>query len=127
MKVVRGDGREPGDDEVQGALRALYAPPADESYWAALERRIIARVGGEAAREWWSYIPAWSRIGLAAAAAALLVASVAVWQSRTAQARLAYESLIETPEDIPVLSDAVNTEPSARTREATLRYLIAHD
>ena len=40
MKLIHGDGRDWSDDEVQDALRAHYAPPGDDSYWASLERRI---------------------------------------------------------------------------------------
>jgi len=29
------------DDELTEHLRAIYAPPADESYWAGLEARIF--------------------------------------------------------------------------------------
>ena len=32
------------DDEVTNHLRAIVAPPADDSYWAGLERRILARL-----------------------------------------------------------------------------------
>ena len=127
MNIVRGDSREWSDDEVQDALRAVYAPPSDESYWRTLERGILSRVTAEGMREWWSYFPGWGRIGIAAAAAILVLSSIAAWHTRAAQARVAYEQLLGTPADLPVLSETGNGEPSATTREATLRYLITHD
>ena len=85
MKLIHGDGRDWRDDEVQEALRAHYAPPGEDSYWAALEQRIMARVRAEASREWWSYFPGWVRYGVAAAAAAALVVGIASWQTSIAQ------------------------------------------
>ncbi len=126
MKLVRGNGREFSDDDVQQALRELYTPPADESYWSALERRIVAAVGMESPREWWSYYSAWGRLGLSAAAAAVLLVGIASWHTRAAQQRLAYERLLGSPDELPLLSETVGGEGNAQ-REATLRYLITHD
>ena len=36
MKLIHGDGRDWSDDEVQEALRAHYAQPEGDSYWASL-------------------------------------------------------------------------------------------
>ncbi len=124
MKIVRGDGRDWSDDEAQTALRALYAPPADESYWNAMERRILAAVGAEKPREWWSYFPGWVRLGMSVAAGALLVASAAAWQAREAQEQLAARRLLGAPEELTILSGPDSTPD---TRAATLRYLITHD
>ena len=77
MKIVRGDGRDWSEDEAQSALRALYAPPADESYWRSMERRILAAVRVEKPREWWSYVPGWVRLGMSVAAGAVILASAA--------------------------------------------------
>ncbi len=126
MNILRDDERDPRDDEWRGALRADLAAPASESYWALLERRIMARIGAETAREWWSYFPAWSRIGLAAAALALAVAGAAAWQTRKAQERVAYHELLDTPSEFPILTETSGDGPTAQTREATLRYLISH-
>jgi hypothetical protein len=127
MNIVRGNGREWNDDDVRDALRTLYAPPSDESYWSALERSVLTRVRAEATREWWSHFPGWVRIGLAAAAVVLALSSVVSWQTREAQSRLAYEELNGGSEDLPVLSETLGSEPNANAREATLRYLITHD
>jgi anti-sigma-K factor RskA len=126
MNILRDDDdRDPRDDEWSASLRAAYAAPADESYWAALERRIMARIQREAAREWWSYFPGWVRIGLAAAAITLLAAGVAAWRTRLSQERVAYRELLEAPTELPILTEKFRDHPDARTREATLRYLIA--
>jgi hypothetical protein len=82
----------------------------------------MARITSEGAREWWSYFPAWSRAGLAAAALALLVAGVAAWQTRKAQDRMAWHELLESPSEMPMIESAGGERASRR--EATLRYLI---
>lgn len=120
MSDIHDDVR---DDELQSALRAEYAAPADRSYWAFLERRIMARISAETAREWWSYFPAWSRAGLAAAALALLVAGVAAWQTRKAQELVAWHELLETPNEMPMIESA--GADRATRREATLQYLMS--
>jgi anti-sigma-K factor RskA len=123
MNIVRDDD-ESRDDELHAFLSALYSAPASESYWATLERRIMARIQKEAAREWWSYFPGWVRVGLAAAAVALFAAGFAAWRIRESQERMAYHELLDAPAELPVLTERFRTEPNARTREATLRYLI---
>lgn len=126
MNIVRGDGRESGDEQVQRTLRELYASPSDESYWQTLERRILSAVALETPREWWSYFPGWVRFGLSAAAAAVVVASIAAWHTQAAQARIAAEQIFEYPQEIPILTGEVGGERNA-DREATLRYLITRD
>ncbi len=121
MNIVHDD-RDPRDDELHNALRAEYGSPADHSYWAFLERRIMARITNEGTREWYSYFPAWSRVGLAAAALALAAAGIAAWQTRKAQDLVAWHELLETPSEMPMIESA-GAERSSR-REATLRYLI---
>ncbi|NUQ12954.1 MAG: hypothetical protein HUU26_11630, partial [Gemmatimonadaceae bacterium] len=79
MTLVHDDERDPRDDELHAALSAEYRHPAEGSYWAFLERRIMARISAEAAREWWSWFPEWGRVGLAAAALALALAGAAAW------------------------------------------------
>lgn len=122
MKLVPDDDRDVRDDELHAALRVEYGPPSDTSYWAFLERRIMARISSESAREWWSWFPAWSRVGLAAAALALAVAGAAAWQTRRAQERVAWHELLESPNEMPMIESAGGERASRR--EATLRYLI---
>jgi anti-sigma-K factor RskA len=127
MKIVRGDGRGWGDDEVQAALRSHYASPTDESYWSTMERRIMTAVGAEMPREWWSWFPGWVRAGLSVAACAVLVAGVATWQVREAQEEVAVKQLEGGPDELPILTETVGADSAATARAATLRYLIAHD
>lgn len=122
MKIVHDDDRDFRDDELHAAMRVEYRAPVDGTYWTFLERRIMARITSEAAREWWSYFPAWSRVGLAAAALALAVAGVTAWQTRKAQDRVAWTELLDTPSEMPMIESAGGERASRR--EATLRYLI---
>ena len=131
MKIVRGDDRDlmdrdPGDEDLTATLRQLYAAPGDDSYWNTLERRIMQTVAAERAREWWSYFPGWVRIGVSVAAAAALVAAVAQWHTREAQARVALEQIMNAQTEIPLLSEFDRGE-RGREREETLRHLIQHD
>ena len=121
MNIVHDD-RDPRDEDLRAALRVEYTSPAEHSYWSFLERRIMARITAEGTREWYSYFPAWSRAGLAAAALALAVAGVAAWQTRKAQDLVAWQELLETPAEMPMIESAGGERTSRR--EATLRYLI---
>ena len=122
MKLVHDDERDPRDDELHAALRCESGAPDGQSYWAFLERRIMARISAEGAREWYSYFPRWSRAGLAAAALALAAAGIAAWQTRKAQDRVAWQELLDTPSEVPIIESAGGER--ANRREATLRYLI---
>jgi hypothetical protein len=123
MKLIHGDAHEWSDDELQRTLRAQYAAPRDDSYWVGLEQRILERVRAESVREWWSYFPGWVRLGVAAAAAAIIVAGVATWQTRAAQERMAYRELLDSPGEVPILTETM-PRPQ-REREQTLRYLLS--
>lgn len=123
MNIVHDDDRDPRDEELLAVLRAEYVTPAEGSYWAFLERRIMARITAEGTREWWSYFPSWSRAGLAAAALALAVAGIAAWQTRTAaQQDVAQWHELQDPAEMPLIESAGRER--ATQRDATLRYLI---
>jgi hypothetical protein len=84
-----------GDAELTNALRALYAAPTEESYWDALEARILAHVArGDESTVWWAELVDMARPGLAAAAALILAASLALVHSRQLEASSAYASVI---------------------------------
>jgi hypothetical protein len=115
------DGR---DDELTRALRRLYAAPADEAYWEAFAARIMARIGRDAESEgWWQPLAGLARIGIIAAGIALVVAGAALTYSRNAEARIAYEAIIETPRSA-ALQLAIDRGTGAE-REATLRYVLS--
>lgn len=123
MKLIHGDGPNVHDDDVQRALVSHYRAPGDDSYWVRLEQSVMARVRGDAVRAWWSYFPEWVRLGVAAAAAAILIAGIAAWQTRAAQERMAYREILDAPTEIPVLTE--RTAPVERDRDQTLRYLLS--
>ena len=84
-----------GEAELTSALRALYAAPADESYWNALEARILAHVARrDEGTVWWSELVEMARPGLAAAAALIFAASIALVHSRQLEMSSAYASVI---------------------------------
>ena len=110
------------EDAVLRALRALYAGPQHPVYWEVLEARIMGRIAqdGDA---WWTAFQGWVRLGLAAATVALVAAGMALVQSREADARMAYQSVVNTPR---LLAQQIATETSGLPeREATLRYVIS--
>src|SRR5215207_1524290 len=119
------DARVPDDrdPDVIRLLRAAYQPPADPTYWEGLERRILARVaaaGAAPAPEWWEAFAGWTRAGLIAAGFAAAVTTAAMFQTRAAAVRVAYEAVVETP---PLLSGAQTMRPAGVSeRDATLRY-----
>ena len=111
------------DPDVTRLLRAAYQPPADSTYWEALERRILARVtaaGAAPAAEWWEAFAGWTRAGLVAAGLAGVVTAAAMFQTRAAAVRVAYEAVVETP---PLLSGAQTIRTAGvADHGATLRY-----
>ena len=110
------------EDELTRALRAAYAPPAEPRYWAALEARIMARIDRE--REaWWHPFGEWVRLGLVAAAVAVVAAGLALARSREQAARVAYYHVVDVPRE---LSAQIATETTGLPdREATLRVILA--
>ncbi|MEP6620394.1 MAG: hypothetical protein ABJE47_13805 [bacterium] len=112
-----------GDAELTSALRALYAAPVEESYWDALEARIIAHVArADESTVWWSELAEMARPGLVAAAALIFAASLALVHSRQLEVRSAYASVISptTP----------SVEPSSRAAsvgdgDAAIHFIIS--
>ena len=113
------DGR---DDDVTRALRVAYAAPRDPSYWDTLEAKIMARIRGES-EGWWQPLSGWGPIGLIAAGLALAVAGLTITRVHQAEARLAYQMVIESPRTLsPELAIASEGAPA---REATLRFVVS--
>ncbi len=124
MKRVT-DGEFFPEDELRRELAAEYAAPVDDSFWASLEHRIMSGVRAELPSKWWSHFPGWVRYGVAAAAAAAVAISVANWQLRAVESRIAYEELAGDPTGVPLLTEVFDERTEAQ-RENTLRYLISH-
>jgi hypothetical protein len=115
------------DDHVTRALRELHAPPVEESYWAALEARIMARIG-QAETAWWSELGRWARPALVAAAAIVIAAGLVILRTREDAKQVAYEDVLAAPTPISVAGTA---RPSSlrglqNEREETLRFLISY-
>ena len=111
-----------GDAELTNALRALYAAPADESYWDALEARILARVArGDVAGVWWGELAEMVRPGLMAAAALILAATLAVVRSQQVEARDAYASVVATPSSL----EASARGASIGDGDVAIHYLLS--
>jgi hypothetical protein len=120
------ESRPPGG-RVLRALRAMYAAPQDPAYWDTLEAGILARLSADApgtGGEWWSAIGDWARLGLVAAAAALIVGAATMVQSRETEARLAYEAVLETPPTAPL--QEADLAAGLSKRDATLKYVLPH-
>ena len=112
------------DDEVTTQLRAIVAPPVDPSYWDALERRIMARID-RASEEggWWVLSPRAYQLGLIAAGLTLILAGSMYLRGRAVEARMAYETVIETPgADQPVFARRGPLDD----RRATIRAATGH-
>lgn len=110
------------EDALTRALRVAYAPPAEPGYWAALEARIMARIDRER-DAWWHPFGEWVRVGVVAAAVAVVAAGLALQRSREREARVAYHRVVDVPRELPA---QIATETTGLPdREATLRYVMA--
>ena len=111
------------ESDVTDALRALYAPPADERYWDALEARILAHVARGGSERWWSALADMARPALAAAAILVLVAGAAVAHTRQLDARNAYASVISAAPPSIESSARLSSTPDG---DATINYILSH-
>jgi hypothetical protein len=129
MKDLKRTNRERSagaDPSVTMLLRAEYAPPASEEYWASLQDRIMARLQDTTPVAWWMAISEWRTVALVAATIALLVTGAAVMreqaldsEARLAAAGAAYRTSEPIPEGIPVIitvgpRDGVHHDASER-------------
>ena len=111
------------DDELTNHLRAIVAPPAEDSYWLSLEQRILAYVErGQAQGKWWALSERAYQIGLLAAGLTLIVAGSMYLRERALERRMAYESVIEAPAQQKVFA----RRGLVPDRQATLRAVTDH-
>lgn len=111
------------DPRVTSALRARYASPGDEAYWAGLQMLVMARIAASARASWLQVAAGWARPGLVAAAAVLLVAAVLFQTSRGQSEPVTFASMTQIgsqPEFIYLEQD------DARQRDETLRFVVSH-
>lgn len=109
------------DDALTNELRSIYRAPDGEGYWAALERRIMKAI--EEQEAWWTVPERWVRIGIAAAAAALLIAGGLFLRAQSQIERtMAYEAAVE----VEGLESALAQREPISQEEATLRKLVGN-
>ena len=109
------------DDALTAALRAIYQRPVGEAYWAGLERRIMNRI--DESETWWTVSDRWTRVGLAAAAAALVIAGGLYMQ---AQLRLDRTMALDAIVEVEGLESALAQREPLSREQATLRKLTGH-
>lgn len=122
-----------GDAKIAGALRGIYAPPAEGAYWEGLHGRIMSNIERHRAAvipvNWWSDLASWTAPGLAAAALLFLAAGILWSRERDADMSTAYEAVTESVAS-DVLPGAVQVVTAPRDgssqREATFRYVLSH-
>jgi hypothetical protein len=111
-----------GDFELTRALRALYAAPADQGYWDALEARILAHVARDEGSVWWAEMADMIRPGLVAAAALMLAASLAMARSHQIEARNAYASVISSA---PASAEPSSSASPVGDGDVAIHYLLS--
>ena len=113
-----------GDAELTSALRALYAAPAGEGYWDALEARILAHVAhADEHAGWYGELADMVRPGLIAAAGLILAASLAMLHSRSEETRSAYASVISPAGTV---SEPVSRAASIGDGDAAIHFILSH-
>lgn len=108
------------DDALDRALRVVHAAPEDAAYWDGLHTRIMARVrAGETLDAWWLIPAPVRRVGLIAAALALVVGGSLLLRERAVDRQLAYDTVMEPTDTVPQLA----IRDQGTERDAALRYL----
>jgi hypothetical protein len=111
------------DPRATRALRARYAAPGDEAYWAGLQMLVMARIAASTRGSWLQVAAGWAGPGLLAAAAVLVVAAALFQANRGEPEPVTFASMTQIasqPEFIYTEHDA------ASQREETLRFVVSH-
>ncbi|HUO52473.1 MAG TPA: hypothetical protein VMT93_08145, partial [Gemmatimonadaceae bacterium] len=108
------------------ALRRLYAAPAGDAYWRALEARVLEAVAAEraaAANAWWQPLARWARPGALAAALLLALAGAAVWRAREVREESAIRAaMLQSNAPAAQVAAVAGARPD---NEAVLRDVLA--
>lgn len=118
----------PLDAALAAEARQLYLPPSvargDDSYWASLEQRIMARVvdpvfiASLEAQRWWTVLEGWSRAGLIAAGIVLAVSAALLQNQTQDDSNAAYEYVAAS-----TAPDAL--APIVDQNESVINYVLA--
>ena len=124
---VRRD-RDSLDESLASLIRDAYTPPGGDSYWPALEQRILARVASsvESDAPWWNVLAPWARPALVAAAAIFAVTGIVNMELVESDTQLAYDSVLQsvTPDVVSTSEEIISVERG--TDGATLSYFLSH-
>lgn len=116
----------PGKDEATtAAMRELYAPPGGESYWAELERKIVAKVAMYGERHWWEAFEHWKRAGLIAAALLLAVVGLTLLRFRNMEPAVALQERGHNP-ILQESTDAYTQSGAPMVRDRSFNYVLTH-
>jgi hypothetical protein len=124
------------DERTARVIRDAYRPPgalgeAENAYWSALERRIMARVANAGRAQidqgWLSVLGGWSQIGLVAAAAIFAVAGVVSNRFGDTEDQVAYESVVQSsPEAFSAPAQIITASDKSGQRDAALQYVLSY-
>lgn len=112
------------DDDATRVLGALYAPPGGEAYWDALHARIMGYVLASE-NGWWTAFGSWKRLGLAAAAVAVVAVGLGTRDTREAETRASYEAVLDDTTGASAYERVTRT-PGLSENEAMFRYVISY-
>ena len=123
--------------ETASTVRTMYLPPAaargDQSYWSALEQRLMARVNDPAfiasleSQRWWTVLEGWSRVGLVAAGITLAVSAALIQNQALDESSAVYEYVSATPAPeafTPSVDLVTRREPGVQD-DAVINYVLA--
>jgi hypothetical protein len=125
------------DERTARAIHDVYLPPlagggAENTYWSALEQRIMAHVAGaplvQREQGYWSVLSSWAQVGLVAAAALFAIGGLVSQQLGEPEEQVAYESVVpaSTPEAISAPAALLNASNSSAQRDAALQYVLSY-
>jgi hypothetical protein len=112
------------DAIVREKLGELYAAPADPGYWSELQVRILSRIADSDPGLWWVFLGRWARVGIVAAALALIVAGIASVATERAENQLAYQRVLMPTTPVTTL-ERVSATAGLSEDEAALRYVLS--
>ena len=124
------------DERTARSIRDAYRPPvaagaAENAYWSALERRIMARVASsgraQSDQSWVSVLGGWAQLGLVAAAALFMTAGLLSTRFTDPEDQPAYESVVKSaPEPFSAPAQLINASDKSGQRDAALQYVLSY-